>query len=170
VARLRVFDAAGAPVTAEIPVDLETATPGCAMIRSQNGEGSAMVRRVLALGLFAAAIAVVTGLAGPAKTATVRFSVRYETATDKGPIDGRLLIMLSKDPKEEPRLQIRGDLRSQQVFGMDVEGWMPGQSAVLPDDALGFPLESLAEVPAGTHRVQALLHRYETFRRADGTS
>ncbi len=127
-----------------------------------------MVRRIIGLGLFASAIAAVTGLSTPAKTATVRFSSRYETATEKGPLDGRLLIMLSKDPKEEPRLQIRGDLRSQQVFGMDVEGWKPGQPAVLPDDALGFPLESLADVPAGTYRVQALFHRYETFRRADG--
>jgi hypothetical protein len=51
---------------------------------------------------------------------------------------------------------------------MDVEGWKPGQPALLPDDALGFPVENLAEVPAGTYRVQALLHRYETFRRGDG--
>ena len=127
-----------------------------------------MVRPILAAILCAGAIAAVTGLSSPEKTATVRFSVRYEAASDKGPLDGRLLIMLSKDPKEEPRLQIRGDLRSQQVFGMDVEGWKPGQPALLPDDALGFPVESLAEVPAGTYRVQALLHRYETFRRGDG--
>ena len=127
-----------------------------------------MVRPILAAILCAGAIAAVTGLSSPEKTATVRFSVRYEAASEKGPLDGRLLIMLSKDPKEEPRLQIRGDLRSQQVFGMDVEGWKPGQPALLPDDALGFPVESLAEVPAGTYRVQALLHRYETFRRGDG--
>jgi hypothetical protein len=137
------------------------------MIRSQNEEGSAMVRRILAAALGIGAIAAVSGLS-PAKTATVRFSVRYEAASDKGPLDGRLLVMLSKDPEKEPRLQIRGDLRSQQVFGMDVESWKPGQPAILPDDALGFPLESLADVPAGTYRVQALLHRYETFRRADG--
>ena len=127
-----------------------------------------MVRRLLAATVGIGAIAAVTGLSAPAKTATVRFAVRYEAATEKGPLDGRLLVMLSKDPEKEPRLQIRGDIRSQQVFGMDVEGWKPGQPSVLPDDALGFPIESLAEVPAGTYRVQALLHRYETFRRADG--
>ena len=33
---------------------------------------------------------------------------------------------------------------------------------------LGYPLESLRELPTGTYTVQALLHRYETFRRADG--
>ena len=126
------------------------------------------MRRILAVALGVGTIAAVTGLSSPAKTATVRFSIRYDAATDKGPLDGRLLLMLSKDPEKEPRLQIRGDLKSQQVFGMDVEGWKPGQPAAIPDDALGFPLESLADVPAGTYRVQALLHRYETFRRADG--
>ena len=34
--------------------------------------------------------------------------------------------------------------------------------------ALGFPLESIADIPAGTYSVQALLHKYETFHRADG--
>src|SRR5262245_43659208 len=108
-----------------------------------------MVRRILAAALCVGAIAAVTGLSNPAKTATVRFSIRYAESTEKGPLDGRLLVMLSKDPEKEPRLQIRGDLKSQQVFGMDVEGWKPGQPVALPDDALGFPVESLAEVPAG---------------------
>ena len=33
---------------------------------------------------------------------------------------------------------------------------------------IGFPVERLSEIPAGTYTVQALLHRYETFRRSDG--
>ena len=33
---------------------------------------------------------------------------------------------------------------------------------------LGFPAEGLADVKPGRYRVQALLHRYETFHRADG--
>jgi len=126
------------------------------------------MRRTLATILCAGTIVAVTGLSSPAKTATVRFSIRYEAATEKEPLDGRLLVMLSKDPEKEPRFQIRGDLKSQQVFGMDVDGWKPGEPAFLADDALGFPVETLAEVPPGTYRVQALLHRYETFHRGDG--
>ena len=42
------------------------------------------------------------------------------------------------------------------------------EQAVFPADVLGYPTESLAEIPAGTYQVQALLHRYETFHRADG--
>ena len=32
----------------------------------------------------------------------------------------------------------------------------------------GFPVDSLAKIPPGEYVVQALLHKYETFRRADG--
>ena len=33
---------------------------------------------------------------------------------------------------------------------------------------LGYPRDSIGDVPPGTYTVQALLHRYETFHRADG--
>ena len=66
------------------------------------------------------------------------------------------------------RFQVGDDLGSQQIFGIDVEGWRPGEAKVFDASVLGFPLESLAQVPAGTYRAQALLHLYETFRRADG--
>lgn len=36
------------------------------------------------------------------------------------------------------------------------------------DDSFGFPIEKISDVPAGTYYVQALLHVYETFNRADG--
>jgi hypothetical protein len=84
------------------------------------------------------------------------------------PLDGRLLLMLSKDDTAEPRFQISDDPKSQQAFGIDVDGWRPGEAVTLDASALGFPLESLKDLPAGTYTVQALLHVYETFRRADG--
>ncbi len=121
------------------------------------------------LSLAVLCVTSLTGLARPAETAKIRFAVTYGVDKSREPLDGRVLLLLSKDPKEEPRLQISDDaLRSQQVFGVDVEGWKPGQEAVFSGDVLGFPAESLAALPPGTYRVQALLHRYETFRRADG--
>src|SRR4030095_16310714 len=44
----------------------------------------------------------------------------------------------------------------------------PGNPAIIDRSALGYPLESLSAVPAGDYFVQALLHKYETFHRADG--
>ena len=104
------------------------------------------------------------------ETTRLRFAVRFPQSLEKGPLDGRLLLLLSTDPSAEPRFQVRDTsvLKSQQVFGIDVEGWKPGEDAVVDAGVLGFPAESLADVRPGTYRVQALLHRYETFHRADG--
>jgi hypothetical protein len=99
---------------------------------------------------------------------TLRVEVSMPASAGAGSTDGRVLLMLSTDPSEEPRFQINDSLKSQQVFGLDVEGLLPGQAAVFDASALGYPVASLAQVPAGTYTVEALLHRYETFRRADG--
>jgi len=54
------------------------------------------------------------------------------------------------------------------VFGVDVEAMRPGQSVIVNDSAFGYPVRHLREVPAGDYFVQVVLHRYETFHRADG--
>jgi hypothetical protein len=97
-----------------------------------------------------------------------RFAVHFGRALGDAPVDGRLLVMLSTEKDGEPRFQIRENPRTQQIFGVDVEGLAPGQEAVVDDKALGYPLESLKLVPPGKYRIQALLHKYETFHRADG--
>jgi len=85
-------------------------------------------------------------------------------------LDGRLLLMLSaaEGEGEEPRFQISDGPDTQLIFGIDVDGWKAGQDAVFDASVLGYPLDSLRDVPPGTYRVQALLHKYETFHRADG--
>ncbi len=97
-----------------------------------------------------------------------RFAVRYAAAQDPGPLDGRLLLMLSADDGDEPRFQLSDGPGTQLVFGIDVNGWKPGEDAVFDAGVFGYPLDSLRDVPPGTYRVQALLHKYETFHRADG--
>jgi hypothetical protein len=59
-------------------------------------------------------------------------------------------------------------MRSQIVFGLTVDGWRPGEPAVVDASAWGYPVRSLKEVPPGEYTVQAVLNRYETFHRADG--
>jgi hypothetical protein len=95
-----------------------------------------------------------------------RVSVKRPAAAAQ-PLDGRLLLLLSKDPAAEPRFQINDTHTSQQAFGIDVEGWK-GEAKVFDASVLGYPLESLRDVPPGEYTVQALLHKYETFRLADG--
>jgi hypothetical protein len=104
----------------------------------------------------------------PFQATTMRFDISFSAAQSREPLDGRLLLILSSDESDEPRFQISDSLKTQQVFGIDVEGLAPGREAIIDAGALGYPLESLASVPPGTYTVQALLHRYETFHRADG--
>ncbi len=98
----------------------------------------------------------------------MRFAVSFGPAVAKDALDGRLLVMISSLAEGEPRLQISDSADTQLVFGIDVEGLKPGQDAFVDDSALGYPLESIADIPAGTYTVQALLHKYETFHRGDG--
>lgn len=112
--------------------------------------------------------ALIATLALPAAAAGLQVNVVYPEKAAAGPLDGRLLLMISKNGKAEPRFQINDGPTGQQVFGIEVDGWKPGQKAVFDASVFGFPLASLAEVPAGKYHVQALLHRYETFHRADG--
>jgi len=98
----------------------------------------------------------------------LRFEISIADGLTNGPADGRLLLLISTSDAAEPRFQLAESVKSQQVFGVDAEGWRPGTPVVVDHAALGYPLKSLADVPAGEYFVQAVLHRYETFRRSDG--
>jgi hypothetical protein len=101
-------------------------------------------------------------------TNRARFEISFPASLDKGPIDGRLLLLISSNTEAEPRFQINEDLNTQQVFGVDVDGWKAGETKLVDQSAFGYPQRSLADIPPGEYTVQALLHRYETFKRADG--
>jgi hypothetical protein len=103
-----------------------------------------------------------------AQSTGARIRVSFPAALEAQRVDGRLLVMLSTDTKAEPRFQITDDAATQLVFGIDVDGLAPGTPAVVDAAAIGYPIRSLRDLPAGTYTAQALLHRYETFRRADG--
>ena len=104
----------------------------------------------------------------PVALAAQSFSVTFPKEVSAQPLDGRLLLVLSTDPSDEPRNQIDDTLRSQMIFGMTVDGWQPDQAAVVDATAWGYPIRSLKDVPAGEYTVQAVLNKYETFHRADG--
>ena len=105
---------------------------------------------------------------GPEKAKTFAISIAFPDLQEREPLDGRLLLMLSDDPSDEPRFQINAGLNTQLIFGMNVEGVEPGQSISFDESAFGFPYENLAGVPPGVYRAQALFHVYETFNLSTG--
>jgi len=106
--------------------------------------------------------------AAPVSAQSPRLSVVIPATHTGQSFDGRLLLLLSTDPSAEPRMQIGESVTTQLVFGMDVGGARAGQSIAFDTSSPGYPIPSLSEVPAGDYYVQVVLHRYETFHRADG--
>src|SRR5687768_10057159 len=104
----------------------------------------------------------------PATTAAPRFTIAFPAERSATPLDGRLLLIVSPDSAAEPRFQVSDAVTTAQVFGVDVDAWRPGAAAVIDAGVYGYPVESLTQLKPGRYRVQALLNRYETFRRADG--
>jgi hypothetical protein len=114
------------------------------------------------------ALALGAVLSPAAKAEGLAIRVPYPEGLAEGALDGRLLLLVSTAPEGEPRFQVSGNFRSAQVFGVDVEGWSPGESRSVDGSADGFPLPSLAALPAGEYRVQLLFHRYERVTPAHG--
>jgi hypothetical protein len=116
------------------------------------------------------AIGLLCAAASKAQTVTVSLPA----ASSREPLDGRLLFLVSSDPKAmtdpklEPRLQINDTPKTQMVFGITVDGWRPGQDMPVGDSAKGYPRGRLKDIPPGDYTVQAVLNVYETFHRADG--
>src|SRR5580700_10712009 len=81
-------------------------------------------------------------------------SVRFPASRSALPLDGRLLLLLSNDPSDEPRMQIDDTPKSQMVFGVTVDGWKPDEPITVGENAQGYPRASLKDVPAGDYTIQ----------------
>jgi hypothetical protein len=89
--------------------------------------------------------------------------------TDGKPLDGHIMLGISTDKTGEPRFQLKEETaESAQFFGLDVDGWKPGATAVIDSTTLGYPEVSLEQLTPGDYYVQAVLNVYETFHRSDG--
>lgn len=106
----------------------------------------------------------------PAAVAGSTFTVSFPTDRSAKPLDGRVILMLSRDFTREPRTHVMPNepLASPYLFGLTVEGLAPGKPALLDDGAFGWPATHLSSVPTGDYFVQAVLNRYETYQLADG--
>jgi hypothetical protein len=102
---------------------------------------------------------------------TLSFAVSFPATRSQAPIDGRIILLLSPNPNGEPRALVSPDdlLKSPFIFGLNVDALAPGDKAVLDDHAYGWPAPRLSALQEGDYTVQAVLNRYETFHRADGS-
>ncbi|MGE0100840.1 MAG: alpha/beta hydrolase-fold protein [Blastocatellales bacterium] len=126
-----------------------------------------MKRRSLMIGMLFLCLVQLAATAGHS-AAGGRFEISYPAGLDGGPITGRVFVMISKSDRVEPRLQAGSYGGSIPFYGLDVNGMKPGENAVIDSSVLGYPLESLNQLPAGDYYVQALLNVYTQVHRKDG--
>ncbi|EAQ98180.2 hypothetical protein [Congregibacter litoralis] len=96
------------------------------------------------------------------------FTIRFDEALGTQPQDGRLLLMLSNTDRDEPRFLVDNSLDTQLIYGRNVSDWAPGADMLIDAAHIGFPINSLAELPPGRYFVQALLNRYQDFTLSNG--
>jgi hypothetical protein len=84
------------------------------------------------------------------------------------PLNGHLILVIAKDGREEPRMQLSEDYLSAQGFGIDVDGVPAGQPIVVDRKTLGYPRRSLADLDPGDYFIQAVFNVYEPFHLASG--
>ena len=104
----------------------------------------------------------------PVSADGLELAVHFDAKVEAEPVDGRVLVILTKDGSREPRFQVAAGVNAVPVWGVDVEGLEPGHSAVIDADTFGYPFARLIDLPAGEYMVQAVLHKYETFHLATG--
>lgn len=121
-----------------------------------------------AIGSFVFATALAISATAQPSASQLRFEISFPATSSVKPLDGRMLLLISNNNTREPRLQISEDPTTQQVFGIDVDGLKPGQTATVDAGAFGYPVRSISQLKPGEYWVQALLHIYETFKRKDG--
>jgi hypothetical protein len=107
-------------------------------------------------------------LAADSSERSLEFSIRYAEGLGEKAQDGRLLLLLATDNDEEPRFRVNNSADTQLIYGRNVENWGVADAATIDQSHAGFPLKSLADVPAGIYYVQALLNRYKDFHLSNG--
>src|SRR5258708_10828280 len=88
------------------------------------------------------------------KKNSIQFSISFTKEMAEQAQDGRLLLLLANNDKSEPRMQISDGLKTQLVFGVDVDGMKPGQEILVNENAFGFPIQSVNGIPKGEYFVQ----------------
>lgn len=100
------------------------------------------------------------------KNTKLKFEISFSEAYSTEPQTGRMFIVITRSDAREPRLQV--GRYAPQLLGVDFEQLSPGKTVVIDGSTLGYPIDSLKELPAGDYHVQAVLNKYTKFERSDG--
>jgi hypothetical protein len=96
--------------------------------------------------------------AAPTTSTALRFEVTMAPGLLPGPQDGRLLVVLGRQERPEPRQRIGATgMDAAPVLGADATGLAPGVVGILDQTSEIFPIPRLTDLPPGDYFVQAVL-------------
>ncbi len=124
-----------------------------------------MAKPILAV-LLLVMLDCIRGIANPAldpgppipAPARLRFEVSIDPSSAKGPLEGRLFVVLGAPSSGEPRHEIGATgMKAAPVLARDVTAFGGSAVAVLDHSSALFPLRTLGELAPGDYQVQAVL-------------
>ena len=124
----------------------------------------------LFLPLISATLIVTLSCNQPQTPGQNKYSFRIEIPDSlaAGVADGRMILMLSTNKDKEPRFEITDGPETQLAFGKNIENLTPGKAIEFSGEEFGYPIQNLGDIAPGVYYVQALLHKYETFKLSTG--
>jgi len=88
---------------------------------------------------------------------SLRFEVGIAQGLISSPQNGRLLVVVSRTGRPEPRFLVgQTGMDAAPMFGRDVNNFAPGVIGSIDERCVSFPIESMAQLSAGDYFVQAL--------------
>ena len=73
------------------------------------------------------------------------------------PANGRMIVLLNLNTSKEPRLaMLDAGPHAPPIFGADVKKWNWQKNFIIDGKAMGYPYNSLDDIPAGVYSVQVL--------------
>ncbi len=94
------------------------------------------------------------------------FEISFPRQSHQEPITGRVYAIISKSKEKEPRFQT--GYTGVPIWGENVVSLKPGEGGIIDVESFGYPLRSLADIPAGEYYVQGFINIYSEFKRSDG--
>ncbi|MFA9453350.1 MAG: alpha/beta hydrolase-fold protein [Candidatus Aminicenantaceae bacterium] len=95
----------------------------------------------------------------------LQVEVSFSPEAHSDVITGRVYVVFADSDRREPRFQV--STNGVPFFGADIERLVPGEAAVFKGEEPGYPIEHMADLPAGDYFVQGFVNIYTEFQRSD---
>jgi len=97
---------------------------------------------------------------------SLRFEISFPDRAHPESIMGRVYAIISRNNDSEPRLQT--GFLGVPIWGKNIYSLKPGDGAIIDEEAFGYPMESIEEIPPGEYFLQGFINIYTEFKRSDG--